>query len=95
VAITIAATTGVPHNESGLASGLLGTAQQIGGALGLAVLAVVANTATAGALSVGQNLVEATVHGYQQVFLTASGLMLVAWLIAIFVIQTPKAPYKK
>lgn len=38
IGITIAATNGVPHNESGLASGLLNTAQQVGGSLGLAIL---------------------------------------------------------
>lgn len=38
IAVTIAATSGVPHRESGLASGILNTSQQIGGALGLAIL---------------------------------------------------------
>jgi EmrB/QacA subfamily drug resistance transporter len=93
VAITIAATNGVPLDEAGLASGLLGTAQQVGGALGLAVLAVVANTATAGAIAAGQSGTDAIVYGYQQVFLTASGLMFIAWLIAIFVIKTPKGKH--
>ncbi len=95
VAITIAATTGVPLDEAGLASGLLGTAQQVGGALGLAGLAVVANTTTAAATAAGQIGTDAIVHGYQQVFLTASGLMLVAWIIAILVIQTPKQKLNK
>lgn len=94
VAITIVATNGVPHEEAGLASGILGTAQQVGGALGLAVLAVVAHTITAGALAAGHNFVEATVAGYQKAFLTASGLMFIAWLIAIFVIKTPKMSQK-
>ncbi len=89
VAITVAATTGVPADKSGLASGLINTSQQIGGALGLAILAVVANTATTAALSAGQNITEATVHGYQQAFLTSTVLIVIALLVAIFVIRTP------
>jgi predicted MFS family arabinose efflux permease len=46
ISVTIAATSGVPHHDSGLASGLLNTAQQVGGSLGLAILSGVA---TAGA----------------------------------------------
>ena len=44
--VTIAAVAGVEEREAGLASGLINTSQQIGGALGLAVLATVANSRT-------------------------------------------------
>ncbi|HSA84217.1 MAG TPA: MFS transporter [Patescibacteria group bacterium] len=94
VAITIAATNGVPHDEAGLASGILGTAQQIGGALGLAVLAVVAHTTTTSDLAAGQNLLSATMHGYQQAFLTAAALMFIAWLVAIFILKQQKTARK-
>jgi EmrB/QacA subfamily drug resistance transporter len=90
VAITVAATSGVPGDEAGLASGLVNTSQQIGGALGLAILAVVASSATATALSSGSLAEMASMVGYQRAFLTASGLMFLALLIGIFVIKTPK-----
>ena len=44
VTTTIAAVAGVDDNESGLASGLINTSQQVGGALGLAILATIANS---------------------------------------------------
>ncbi len=46
VSISIAALAGVRHSEAGLASGLINTSQQVGGALGVAVLATVATTRT-------------------------------------------------
>ena len=89
VALTVIATSGVSDDESGLASGLINTAQQIGGALGLAVLAVVANSTTLADRAIGKNLVAATVHGYQLAFLCSAGLMIFALLITIFVIRIP------
>ncbi|HET6747122.1 MAG TPA: MFS transporter [Candidatus Saccharimonadales bacterium] len=92
LSVTIASTAGVPGNEAGLASGLVNTSQQIGGALGLAILAVVATSTTAQDLNQGHALAASTVHGYQLAFLTASVLMVIALLIAIFIIRTPKQP---
>ena len=54
VAVTVAATSGIPDNETGLASGLINTSQQLGGALGLAVLTVVASTTTAADVASGK-----------------------------------------
>ena len=90
VSITVAATSGVPGHEAGLASGLVNTSQQIGGALGLAILAVVAHSATMAASASGVSTEAAMMAGFQRAFLTASGLMFLALLIGIFVIKSPK-----
>lgn len=89
VSITIAATAGVPADKSGLAAGLINTSHQVGAALGLAVLAVVAHSATVTAQAAGLPAAEAVVQGYHYAFLTASGLMLLALLAGIFIIKTP------
>lgn len=99
VSVTIAATSGVPRHESGLASGILNTAQQIGGALGLSVLTGIA---TSSSLRHIQSLhlhvapsrevmAAATVHGFHDGFLIGSTFGIAASLIAIFVLKTQKA----
>ena len=65
VPITLIATTNVGAEDAGLASGLFNTSQQVGGALGLAILSTLAANATAG--STGAPDV-ALVHGYQVAF---------------------------
>ncbi len=99
VSVTIAATSGVPHHEAGLASGLLNTAQQIGGALGLAMLTGVA---TSSSMRYLQNLhlhaapthalvAAATVHGFHNGYLIASTFGIGASLLATFVIRPQPA----
>lgn len=90
VAVTVAATSGIPDHETGLASGLINTSQQLGGALGLAVLTVVASTTTAADVANGKVLAQASMHGYQMAFLCSAALMVVALLVAIFIIRAPK-----
>ncbi len=90
VAVTVAATTGVRSDETGLASGLVNTSQQVGGALGLAILADVANTITSAGLATGQSAVQANLHGYQQAFFVASMMLFGALAVAVGVLRTPK-----
>lgn len=101
VSATIAATSGVSSRESGLASGLLNTSQQIGGALGLAVLTGIATSSSAHYIqNLGlrasppshQQLSAAMVQGYHEGYLLASTLGIGASLLAAFVIrsQPPK-----
>jgi EmrB/QacA subfamily drug resistance transporter len=101
VAISIAATSGVPQHESGLASGLLNTAQQIGGALGLAILSgVAANKSKDAIVAAGQHakdpsvIAHATVAGFHSALLVGVTFALAAAVISLVVIRQPKGDPK-
>jgi EmrB/QacA subfamily drug resistance transporter len=68
VPISIAALAGVQPAEAGLASGLINTSQQIGGALGIAALSAVATTTTADAVAGGTQVSSALVDGFHAAF---------------------------
>ena len=85
VSVSVAATSGVPSHEAGLASGLLSTSQQMGGALGLAILSGVATAATVASQT--QSAVDASVAGYSAAFKIAALFTGLALLVAIFVIR--------
>lgn len=88
LSITIAATSGVHAEQAGLASGLLAVSQQMGGALGLAILSGVA-TGVAGA---NQHLgaAIATVKGDQAAFMVATLFGVFALILAITMIKVKK-----
>ncbi len=86
VPISIAALAGVQASEAGLASGLINTSQQIGGALGIAALSTIATSQTADALASGSTLPFALVDGFSSAFVAGvviAGLGIVAALTLI------------
>ena len=87
---TYAATAGVAPKDAGLASGLVNTTRQIGGAVGLAVLATIAVHQTGGALASGQPLAEALVAGYRRAFAVGAGVAVVASLAALIIPSIPR-----
>jgi EmrB/QacA subfamily drug resistance transporter len=81
VSLTLVATTNVDADDAGLASGIFNTSQQVGGALGLAVLSTLANDRTTGVLA---DLTGAPTHaqqqaalvdGYQLAFIVAAAML--------------------
>jgi EmrB/QacA subfamily drug resistance transporter len=75
--LTLVATTGLDNEDQGLASGLFNTSQQVGGALGLAVLSTIAVSHTNGSSAAAQ------VHGFHYAFLGAA--VLVGFSLVVFV----------
>jgi EmrB/QacA subfamily drug resistance transporter len=87
VPISIAALAGVRHAEAGLASGLFNTTQQVGGALGIALLSTIATSRTSHALAHGTALPSALVHGFTGAFVVGAGIAAVGILAALTLIR--------
>jgi EmrB/QacA subfamily drug resistance transporter len=87
VPMTVAAVAGVEPHEMGLASGLINTSQQVGGALGLAILATIANSVTTDSLTSGHPMPVALTDGFQAAFtvgavFAVAGAVLAALLVS-------------
>jgi EmrB/QacA subfamily drug resistance transporter len=92
VPMTIAAVAGVEPHEAGLASGLINTSQQVGGALGLAILASIANSRTDSLMTeaggAASALPSALTEGFQIAFIVGAGFAVLGAILAATLISS-------
>ena len=93
VPLTLIGTTNVAAEDAGLASGLFNTSQQVGGALGVAILSTLASNRTASSLGTfgdaptSAQRAEAAVEGFQVAFLTGAGLMVLGAIVVALLVR--------
>jgi MFS family permease len=90
--MTLAMSAATPE-DSGLASGLVNTTQQVGGALGLAVLATLATTRTGSAAAHGASSAAALTDGYHLAFTIAAVLVLAAIALGVLLLHPSRASH--
>jgi MFS family permease len=90
-AIMTLAMSGATPEDAGLASGLVNTSMQVGGSIGLAVLATLSTERTNSLLADGESLASALNSGYHVAYLIGAGLAAIAAAIAVFVLRSPGA----
>jgi EmrB/QacA subfamily drug resistance transporter len=87
VPVSIAALGGVAPHEAGLASGLINTSQQVGGALGLAILVTVSTTRTNNLVASGTPKLEALVSGFSVALWVGAGVALAACVATLALLK--------
>src|SRR4051794_39498580 len=83
------AMSGATQSDSGLASGLVNTSLQVGGAIGLAVLATLASQQTSSQLADGASHAAALNSGYHLAYLIGAALVAIALVVAVTVLRSP------
>jgi EmrB/QacA subfamily drug resistance transporter len=88
-ALMTLAMSGATQEDAGLASGLVNTTAQVGGALGLAVLATLSATRSERLIEGGSSTAAALTSGYQLAFLIGAALVVLAIAVALVVLRSP------
>ncbi len=86
-ALMTLAMSGATQSDAGLASGLVNTTMQVGGALGLAVLATLSTTRSKDLIESGHSTAAALTDGYQLAFLIGAALVVAAIVVAVTVLE--------
>ncbi|MGO9889889.1 MAG: MFS transporter [Solirubrobacteraceae bacterium] len=93
IPISVAALAGVTEHQSGLASGLLNTSTQIGGAIGTAIASSVAATGTKSLLRAGDALPNALTGGFHQTFWVLGAIALIAPPAVLMLTRRARSPH--
>ena len=89
-ALMTLAMSGATQEDAGLASGLVNTTAQVGGALGLAVLATLSTTRTDNLIADGETRASALTDGYHLAFWIGAALVVLAFVIAVTILKPDK-----
>jgi MFS family permease len=87
VPVSIAALSGASGKEAGLASGLINTNQQIGGAIGLAILISISTTRSDNLIEDGAAQLDALTDGYSLAFWVAAGFAILGMIVTLFALR--------
>ncbi|MFF5976688.1 MFS transporter [Streptomyces sp. NPDC012769] len=94
-ALTALGMSGAKEEDAGLASGLFNTTQQIGMAVGIAVLSTLAAARTESLTAAGRPAAEALTSGYHLAFAVGAGLLVAAFAVAFTLLRTPKPAHRE
>jgi len=94
-ALMTLAMSGATRADAGLASGLVNTTAQVGGALGLAVLATLSATRSDGLVDGGEAAASALTSGYHLAFFIGAGLVVAAIAVALTILQPEEQAQKR
>src|SRR5579859_7549047 len=92
VPVTIGGLSGIDRSDAGVASGLINTSRQIGGAIGIAAASAIAASATSGYTGAPAGSRAALDHGFQVALIVLTGLLILGAIVAAYFLRPAAAP---